>query len=261
MMTCWQRLGMILPLATVLGSGAMAGGDAYETYVRNSKDFQPVMQEKSFLLKAYPSWTYMPWYYQWSIGFTDASGQFCKETGINGAFVDHGNPEHLDWINANKLRFYVDHLAGKGDLHIWDHFPKEKADQIHGTGLRNKPLNEAMKTRLEGIIQAHIAKVKTSPYRAAYALDDELSWGFFVHPCMWQATDDGAAYLTWLREIYGPAAPTPTRWISYNEIWPHLAGWSLSNFDASPLMDQWTFNDSIWNNLIGDLVTLSLIHI
>lgn len=255
MMIGWRQTGSVLMMVTALGAQAMAEGDSFERYVKTSQDFQSVKQDHDFLLKAYPSWVYMPWYFQWKIGFDQTAARFCVDTGINGAFVDHDDTRQLDWINANKLRFYVDHLAGKGDLHLWDKFPKDKAPLIHGTGMRPRPVNAAMKSKLENLIKTRIAKVKTSPYRAAYALDDELSWGFFVHPCMWQVTDDGAAYQAWLQEVYGPGAPHPTRWISYDEIRPRLAAWSLATFDASPLMDQWSFNDSYWNNFIGDLVS------
>ena len=52
----------------------------------------------------------------------------------------------------------------------------------------------------------------------------------------------------------GADAPKRDRWITYEDIRPKLASWSVATFDASPLMDQWTFNDSWWNNFIGDLV-------
>ena len=72
---------------------------------------------------------------------------------------------------------------------------------------------------------------------------------------MWRVTDDDAAYPAWLKEIYGADnAPQRNGWISYNDILPKLAGWNVKDFDASQLMDQWTFNDSYWNNFIGDLV-------
>jgi len=38
------------------------------------------------------------------------------------------------------------------------------------------------------------------------------------------------------------------------EIRPHLAGWSIREFDASPLLDQWSFNDSVWSNFLGELM-------
>jgi hypothetical protein len=197
----------------------------------------------------------MPWYYQWTIGHDDAAGAFSQSVGFNGAFIDHGDTSYLEWINKYRLRFYADHTAGKGDLHLWDGGAvKAHLNDIHGTGVRSKPINAAMKTRLEAVLKRNIDALKTSPMRGAYALDDEISWGHFVHPCMWQATDDKAAYPAWLKEIYGPNAPQRSGWIGYNDILPKLSTWDVASFDASPLMDQWTFNDSLWNNFIGDLV-------
>ena len=237
---------------------ARAADDPYELYVKTSADFKRVKQDKDWLLKAYPSWLFMPWYHQWTIGHTDASGAFCQEMGFNGAFVDHGDTSHLAWIDQFRLHFYMDHTAGKGDLHLWDgSIPKAQVSAVHGTGLRVKPVNAAMKTRLEAILKKNIESVKASPNRAAYALDDEISWGHFAHPTMWRITDDSTAYAKWLTEIYGPAAPQRKEWVSYNDILPKLSGWDLAAFDASPLMDQWTFNDSYWNNFIGDLVDYS----
>ncbi len=236
----------------------------YEDYVRQSRDFQAVRQEKDWALKAWPSWTYMPWTYQWSIGYNDASGKWSRENGYNGAFVDHGNiaaegspTGRLDWIHQHGLRFYVDHLAGKGALHLFGG-GKEKAylDALHGTGVRLVPLNDATAARLrEEFMRPRIAKVKSSPLRAAYALDDEVSWGHFVHPTMWQVTDDSAAYRRWLEEVYGKEhAPRRDQWHTYEGLRPNLARWRMAEFDASPLMDQWSFNDSHWCNFLGDLV-------
>ncbi len=236
--------------------------DPYEQYVKTSKDFRPVRQEPAFLLKAFPSWTYMPWTYQWTLGYTDASGQWSRDHGYNGAFMDWGQIDaegsktgRIDWINTHQLRFYVDHTAAKHYLHLWDgNDIKPHLKDLHGTGIRTKPLNAAMAEELHGFISKHINNVKSSPYRSAYALDDEISWGHFVHPTMWRITDDPSAYPAWLKEIYGKDAPHPPRWISYNDIQPKLRSWTVADFDASPLMDQWTFNDSYWNNFIGDLV-------
>ena len=238
-----------------LAGGALGQSDPYEQYVKTSRDFQPVKQDPAFLLKAYPSWTYMPWYYQWTIGFDDAAGQFCRDMGINGAFIDRGRSTNLPWMEKYQLRFYVDHAVGKGDLHLWDHATPEITAKIKATGLRERAVNEGMKTKLEDAIQKNLDAVKASPMRGAYALDDEISWGHFVKPAMWQITDDANAYAAWLKEIYGPQAPVRTRWISYEAIRKLVPTWSVASFDASPLMDQWTFNDSYWNNFIGDLVT------
>ena len=264
-----RKLCALAALATNLFTGACfaetSDVDPYEQYVKTSKDFQPVRQDKDFLLKAFPSWTYMPWTAKWTIGYNDASGKWSIDHGYNGAFVDwdHIDAEgsktgRLDWIDRFKLRFYVDHLAGKGYLHLWDGSPpKNQLAALHGNGVRTVPVNAAMIATLHDYISKHIAAVKSSPNRGAYALDDEISWGHFVHPAMWCVTDDKAAYPAWLKEIYGKDAPRRDKWVTYNDIEPKLRTWTIGDFDASPLMDQWTFNDSYWNNFLGDLVEYS----
>ena len=97
--------------------------------------------------------------------------------------------------------------------------------------------------------------MKSSPFRAAYALDDEISWGHFVHPCMWRVTDDRARLSGMAEGDLRPERPRSANgWITYNDIRPKLKTWTVADFDASQLMDQWTFNDSYWNNFLGDLV-------
>ena len=207
----------------------------------------------------------MPWTYRWTIGYDDAAGRWSVDHGYNGAFIDRddigtdGSPTgRLDWINKFKLRFYVDHLAAKRYLHLWDgNEMLPHATAVHGAGVRTPPVNAAMRKTLEDFIRKHIEAVKTSPYRAAYALDDEISWGHFVHPTMWQITDDASAFPKWLKEIYGPDAPQRKEWVTYNDILPKLRTWIVGDSDFSPLMDQWTFNDSYWNNFIGELVEYS----
>jgi hypothetical protein len=246
----------------VFSAAPAFGADPYEEYLRTSEDFRRVKQEKSWLYKAFPSWTYMPWTYQWSIGYTEESGRWSVEHGYNGAFVDRddiaaeGKPNgRLRWIDQFKLRFYVDHAADKGLLHLWDgDAVKPHLDELHGTGIRPVPVNEATKEKLQAHLRKNIGAVKSSPHRAAYALDDELSWGHFIHPTMWRITDDEAAYPKWLSQIYGADAPHREGWVSYEDIRKKLADWSISEFDASPLMDQWTFNDSLWLNYLGGLV-------
>ena len=255
----WTGAWAAVVAAAVLACGpVLAEEDAYEKYVKTSRDFRPVKQDKDWLYKQYPSWVYMPWTFQWTIGYTDASGKWSLDHGYNGAFIDRGGAGggKLDWIDKFKLRFYMDHTAAKGYLHLWDGGAmKAHANEVHGNGVRIKPVNADMLATLKGIIRKSIEAVKSSPYRAAYALDDEISWGHFVHPCMWQVTDDKDAFAGWLKEVYGPGAvPARSGWITYNDVQPKLKGWSVADFDAGQLMDQWSFNDSYWNNFLGDLV-------
>ena len=240
--------------ASAAGIGAQAADapdDPYEHYVNTSKDFKTVKQDKAWALKAWPGWVYMPW--QAPLGTDEQAAAYYNRIGWNGQTIDfRGGTGRLAWINQNNLRFYGDHTAGKGFLHIWD---SGNHPEIYNTGMRVHPVNEALKTQLEGFIKGHIESVRSSPLRLAYALDDEIGWGFFSKPCMWQITDDPAAFPAWLKEIYGEdKAPNDTGWVSYDSLLGLLPGWKVKNFDASQLMDQWTFNDSYWNNFLGDLV-------
>jgi hypothetical protein len=170
--------------------------DPYERYVNTSKDFRAVKQDKEWCYAAFPSWTYMPWTYQWTIGYTEASGKWAVGHGYNGAFVDHGNVGggKLAWIDQFHLRFYMDHAAHKGYLHLWDGGDvKPHLNELHSGGVRTVPVNEALAGKLRGEIRQSIAAVKGSPNRGAYALDDEISWGHFVHPARWCLTDDKGA--------------------------------------------------------------------
>ncbi|MDZ4852356.1 MAG: beta-galactosidase trimerization domain-containing protein [Pirellulaceae bacterium] len=261
-----QRLFAILVLATVsLASTSLFAQviDTYEDYIRTSDDFRRVKQEKAWASQAFPSWTFMPWTHQWGIGYNDDSGRWSVEHGYNGAFIDRdgvgtkgSKTGRIDWIEKFKLRFYVDHAAGKGLLHLWDGDKvKPHLDALHGVGVRPIPLNAATKRQLEELLQKNIGAVKASSQRAAYALDDEPSWGHFVHPTMWQITDDPKEYPRWLSAVYGASAvPKREHWVSYEDIRTKLAKWSVAEFDASPLMDQWSFNDSHWCNFVGQLV-------
>lgn len=237
--------------------------DPYEEYVHHSEDFRTVKQDKDWVYKAFPGWVFMPWTAQWSIGYSDESGKWSLENGYNGAFIDRssisagGSPTgRLDWINKFELRFYVDHAADKGMLHLWDGDAGNlHRDELKGTGVRPVPLNEETRGKLREQLRKNIGAVKDSPFRSAYALDDEPSWGHFVTPTMWRITDNNSAYPKWLAEIYGADAPERKTWVSYEDIRPMLQTWAIHDFDASGLMDQWTFNDAQWANLLGDLVT------
>lgn len=82
-----------------------ADTDPYARYIRTSRDFRRVKQDKTWLDKAFPGWIYMPWTYQWTIGYTEASGKWSLAHGYNGAFLDGngGQPDSpegkLAWIN------------------------------------------------------------------------------------------------------------------------------------------------------------------
>ena len=254
-----QKRSLVMSLLVVMFLGLLSGNlfaqdkkDPYENYVKTSKDFKAVKQDKEMLYKAWPTWIYMPWRYQWGIGYGDEADKFCKDNGYNGAFTDWGNKDQLEWFNKNKLYFYMDHSAGKGDLYIKNSNQTKNKD---AATIKNRipMIDDALVKKLQGVLTETVGNVKSSPVRAAYSLDDEISWGSFVKACMWQIAPD-SAYRSWLKEVYGDAAPANPSWISYEAIRPQLPGWTIGKFDCHQFMNQLSFNDSHWNNFLGDLV-------
>ncbi len=252
----WMGLGCFaLVMAAAVGCAAGAD-DPYESYVKTNRDFVRVKQDKEWAWKAWPGWTYMPWTHQWGIGYDDASGKWSLDHGYNGAFLDHGytrvgGVDKLAWINQHKLRFYNDHTAAKGYLYL----KGRGGGQLHGTGLRSVPIDAALVGKLKGIVAQRVNALKGSPQRAAYALDDEISWGSFVKPCFWRLNDDRAAYEKWLEEVYGKGkAPKHEGWVSYNQVQGKLKSWAAKDVDCSQVCDQLSYNDSLWANFLGELV-------
>ena len=260
--TRFARVSVLWMAAVLLivAPAAWAQADPYETYIKTSKDFQSVKQDADWLYTAFPSWTYMPWRTgTWQRAQKTLPKDWWVRHGYNGAVFNRGDAYYLDWANEYGLRFYVDHAAGKYDLMLHNGTPPQSTlKKIFYDDLRTVPVNEKLRTKLHKVMRGYISQYTSSPYRAAYALDDEISWGHFVYPAMWRITDDEEAFPRWLEEIYGPGkAPPREGWTTYESIWPSLKEWSIGQFDCSELMDQWTFNDSYWNNFIGDLVEYS----
>ena len=258
-----MRYAIIMLTALALGGSRETGTseEAYARWIRTSDDFAPVARDREMFLDAWPGWLYLPWSYRWTLPYNPRGARWTLDHGYNGAFLDHGQTrvneqDKLAWIDKHGLKFYVDHVAGKGDLHLWDGGKEAPyRAELRSPGVRPRPVNADLAERLKGIMAKRIARVRASPNRAAYALDDEVSWGHFTQPCMWNATDDEGAYARWLGKVYGSEKPThPPRFTTPDGIWPKLSTWCLAEFDASPLLDQWTFNDTVWLNLVGDLV-------
>ena len=254
-----QKLSLKLITITVILLGGLSVNllaqdkkDNYENYVKTSKDFKAVKQDKEMLYKAWPTWIYMPWRYQWSIGYGEEADKFNKDFGYNGAFTDRGDASQLAWFNKNNLYFYMDHSAGKGDLYIQNSNQTKNKDAATIKN-RSPMIDDALVKKLQGVLTGTVNAVKSSPVRAAYSLDDEISWGSFVKACMWQIAPE-SAYRAWLKEVYGDDAPANPGWISYESIRPQLPGWTIGKFDCHQFMDQLSFNDSHWNNFLGDLV-------
>lgn len=234
--------------------------DSYLRYIKNAPEFQRVPQDREMMIGRWDTWIYMPWRYRWTIGTGDAGGRFCRDYGFNGGFTDHGDGP-FDWLNQWNLRFYNDHTAAKGYLHLRGagsnrNFAKYQRDAraIRSGSDGPQPLNDAMMRKLKDIVTRSVTNVKqNSSLRVAYALDDEISSGSFVMPIPWRLNKDDEAYAAWLKDYYGPLDAPKPRYVTPDFTRQQLDR-LLKEIDFSPLLDRITYNDSVWANFVGELV-------
>lgn len=245
-------------LAALSGGARAEEEDPYLAYVKNAPEFKPVKQDPEGWTKHWDTWIYMPWRYQWGIGTGDEGGQFCKDYGFNGGFTDHGDIRVLPWLEKWNLKFYNDHTAAKGWLHLGGGDYKKymnDARQVRTGSKGPAPLDDAMLEKLKNIVTKNVNGLKNSSVRAAYALDDEISSGSFVKPLAWRMNEDDQAYETWLAAYYGKNPPK-AQYVTPDYCAGEY-GKALKDVDFSPLLDRLTYNDSVWANFLGKLVDSS----
>lgn len=239
---------------SVASSGAEE--DPYLTYMKNAPEFKPVKQDPAAWTARWNTWVYMPWRFQWGIGTGDAGGQFCKDYGLNGGFTDHGDTDVLPWLEKWNLKFYNDHTASKGYLHLdnVDFKALMREPRALRTGSRGPAtLDATLLEKLKKLVTSRVNGLKQSPVRIAYALDDEISSGSFVKPLCWRMNADDKAYETWLASYYGATSAPAAQYVSPDFLLPQYNR-ALRELDFSPLLDRLTYNDSVWANFLGELV-------
>ncbi|HEX6900572.1 MAG TPA: beta-galactosidase trimerization domain-containing protein [Thermoanaerobaculia bacterium] len=249
------RFPLLLPLLALACAPAQPEEPAqaresdrsYLDYLNRAPEFRPVSTPSA---RRWDTWIYMPWRYRWTIGTDEEGGRFSRAYGINGGFTDHGAGP-LDWLERWNLRFYNDHTAGKGDLHLIPGSFGEGALR-DPRAVRPRPLDDSVRKKLEGLIDRNVQAIRRSPLRVAYALDDEASWGTFTRPAVWRVNGDDQAYERWLRDYHG-GRPAPARWVGPDDVFPQLRR-PLREIDLSPFLDRMTYQDSVWADFVGDLV-------
>ncbi len=144
----------------------------YFDYITHAPELQPVRPISG--LRRWDTWLYMPWRYRWGIGTGEAGGRFCREHAIHGGVSDHAQGP-FPWLERFRLRFYNDHTAGKGDLHLEeDGFIRLARD---AKAIRPRPLDGELLAKLQKLLGERVGTVRKSPLRVAYALGDETSPG------------------------------------------------------------------------------------
>ena len=270
-----------LALLFVVFAGNVLSED-FTTYIKTSKDFQRIPQKKEILeSKRWNEWVLMPWRASWGREYDKDCATILKNAGFNGGFCNRRPRADADLHEQNGFLWYLDHTAGKGDLHL----RKAGKQELKSPNRPRCLLDPQVITRLKKNIQAAVTDSKKFKTRIAYALDDEVSWSSFTSPCKWDNSPlSRADFARWLKERYGsesnlkkewqPFAPSAVNssvnWGSWTPgnappadyIKRMLNPDDLQEFYNKP-MDQWnlaawcdalSYMDSQFANLIGDLV-------
>jgi len=227
------------------------GDDPFLDYCMKAPEFRPAAR----IAPRYEGFVYMPWRYRWTIGTGERGGEFCREHGINGGFVDYGRGP-LEWLSRYGLRFYSDHVAGKGILHLREDEDRSRFEgsQRDPLAIREPALDAAGLLLSKRRIAESLAGIAEEPLRLAYALDDEVSWGRLSQPCAWRVHGEDRDFTRWLREVRGiqPGADEP-RFVGPDELLDQLDR-PLSRIDLSAFLDRMSYNDSVLANFTGELV-------
>ena len=238
-------------------------GEDFGRYIRTSEDFRRVdLSPARRVSDRWDRWLLMPWRYDWGRQYDHTLALELKGAGFNGAFCDYG-PETAAIHEGAGLLWYLDHAAGKGDLHL----RLEQADR-EALALPFRPVclaDSSVRARLFDRLSESVGAAREFPGRIAYALDDEVSWSSSTSPCRWDNDPRSLAeFHTWLLERYGTREAITARWGEDGErFWSRMAtpdefqnlyGRSWPEWNLSPWADAVSFMDSQLCNLIGDLV-------
>ncbi len=264
-------------LLILIGAVRLSAGEDYREYIRRSKDFARVRQERNQLQSGrWNHWILMPWRYRWGAKYDSALAEKMKAAGHNGGFCDHVPRGDADLHEKFGFLWYLDHSAGKGDLYL-----KQVTKQQRQGG--NRPvclLAPATQARLKKNLTARVGKARKYRTRVAYALDDEISWTTFTSPAKWDNHPlSRADYARWLAERYGSEKALREQWGTTGSVnwgaWqpgnqppPNYikrmttpddvrSQWNtpLDQWNLSALCDALSYMDSQFSNVVGALVT------
>ncbi|MCM8540374.1 MAG: beta-galactosidase trimerization domain-containing protein, partial [Lentisphaeraceae bacterium] len=245
----------------------------YQNYISTSKDFHQIRKIEN-LDDYWANWIMMPWRTQWGRKFDDKLAKEMAEWGYNGAFQDHmPNESTSSSLEKYNLRWYLDHTAGKGQLYLKpDVFKKAKKSDRRPISLHDPKIIESLKKKIHKAVSAS----KKYKSRIAYALDDEISWSSFTSPVKWDNTPETLnKFSLWLKERYISEDALQKQWGKHSakflnkdlfgkpgfvkrmatpDDFQDLYSKPLSQWNLSPWVDAISFQDSYYNNLVGDLV-------
>ena len=193
-----------------------------------------------------------------------------KDLGIYGVCVDQLSSNELPVTHG--MRFYNDHVAGKGYLHIRPEIWKanwEKYKDSRDSALLVRPNcfnNPDSVTWLHNRITQSIEQNRRQNSRA-YSLDDEVSATSFANPfdfCFCPYCMD--RFRAWLKQTYGSLADLNAQWgtdfAAWDDVVPSTT-WETRHreyakqpeeYNFSSWADHRTFMDVTWAERLRELV-------
>ncbi|HIE50496.1 MAG TPA: hypothetical protein EYP85_01945, partial [Armatimonadetes bacterium] len=224
----------------------------------------------------WPSFVILVWQYRTPPPGTQAKAAY-ESVNLRGVHLDGMMSESKfialrDFARANGYRYYLDHAAGKGDLHLrrgeWDKFQAAYKRQ------RQRPVrphclrDPVVRARMREYLQRWVPLAKTGPV-VAYAFDDEISVSSFTNPadvCWSEACL--RAFRKWLQQQYGTIAILNAEWdtqySSFAEAEPlsvddlrHFHGRPFNEWNLAPWADHRSFMDSTLAEVLAELVALT----
>lgn len=216
----------------------------------------------------WPGFVVLVWQYR-----TPPPGEEAKRVydslHLKGIHLDNGFPDELlDFARRNGYWYYVDHAAGKGDLHLNESVWRPFAEQYRRDRRRpERPrslFDAEVVARLKRLLDANITRARVGRV-VAYAFDDEISTGSFTTPVDLDWSPAALAeFRRWLQAEYGAIdrlnAEWQTRYASFAEAEPlgvddlravhrrPFPEWNLSRW-----ADHRTFMDWHFARLLADL--------
>jgi hypothetical protein len=254
---------VIALLLSIAGPVPVCGEEDFAHYVRTSEDFRRVdLSPAQRVSERWDRWVLMPWRYDWGREYDRPLALELKDAGFNGAMCDYG-PKSAAIHEGAGLLWYLDHAAGKGDLHLR---PQKATREALASPVRPVCLaDSSVRARLFGRLSSSVDASREFSGRIAYALDDEVSWSCYTNPCRWDNDPRSLAqFHTWLLARYGARAAVLEGWGAGAErFWDRMAtpddfqelyGLPWPQWNLSAWADAISFMDSQLGNLIGELV-------
>jgi len=280
-------------LATAVAFGAAAAslraadpGEDFQKYVRESKDFQSVAFKKDVIQPA-------------GAGIMDRDalalpvgarvrrrpGQGTRRRRFQRGLLR--SPAGRRRRAQREVRLYVvlDHMRARVSS------SRERNSRARRTGSSPIALRACLipteQANRRKTVEAAITKAKAFKTRAAYALDDEVSWSTFTSPSKWDNNPLSLAdYARWLKERYGSEAALKQQWTAARPRawrglvdwgkWPRAAprrpisssAWPIRTTSRRSSSSRWTsgtvrvlrralLHGSQFNNVVGDFVTFA----